>query len=84
MAELDSEIIKLNEKTLARLSALDKSKVYIIEVDVTGADVSVGTEIAVNFKSVLDSLGVGSVIIPNNNFEHPMLRITELSKYLEK
>lgn len=85
MAELTSEIIKLNEKTLAKLSTLDKTKVYLIEIDTRGVkDNLAEAELAVNFRLALSKLGIESLIIPNCDFEHPMLRINELSKYLEK
>lgn len=84
MAELDPEIIKLNESTLARLSALDKSKVYVIEIDVAGTELSDKLSVAGKFKYTLDQLGIESIVIPSYDFEHPSLRINELVKYLQK
>lgn len=40
--------------------------------------------IASKLKSALDQSGVEAVIIPNDDFEHQMLRVNELSKYLQK
>lgn len=83
--DIVKECIKINEDTIAKLSTLDTSKVYLFEIDVDDKQLSIAEVITFisNLKAAMESKDIIGVYVPTINGINS-INIKELSKYGEE
>ena len=77
---MNKELLELNKDTLCKLSELDKSKVYLFELEVGDSDKDAIFNKLRSFRAILKDIGVEGILSTMQNGIGEF-KITELKKY---
>ena len=79
---MNKELLELNKDTLCKLSELNKSKVYLFELEVGDSDKDAIFNKLRSFRAILKDIGVEGILSTMQNGIGEF-KVTELTKYLE-
>ena len=81
--DIVKEFVKINEDTIAKLSTLDPSKVYVFEIETDNLPLEELFKFVIDLRDAMGKYNIKGVYIPTIN-GIKSINIKELSKYEEE